>query len=176
MSVDILNVKSICTQKTLLDLLSESVYNPTPERVLSRAENYQNNTDVEVYAYREDEKSIGIIVFEIDKNVATIHNISVKISNQRKGVGSQLIDFIFKRFNVIRILAETDDDAIEFYKKYGFNVSEIVVKFGIERYMCLCENMTYHYNTLIDENNDPVHDPEPLREYMNKWDGQEFID
>lgn len=29
---------------------------------------------------------------------------------------------------------------------------------------------------MIDENNDPVRDPEPLREYMDKWDGQKFID
>lgn len=33
-----------------------------------------------------------------------------------------------------------------------------------------------HYDSLIDEDNDPVHDPKPLREYMNKWDGQSFID
>ena len=33
-----------------------------------------------------------------------------------------------------------------------------------------------HYDLLIDENNDPVRDPEPLREYMDKWDGQQFID
>ena len=32
-----------------------------------------------------------------------------------------------------------------------------------------------HYDLLIDENNDPVHDPKPLQDYMNKWDGQEFI-
>ena len=33
-----------------------------------------------------------------------------------------------------------------------------------------------HYDMLIDLNNDPVHDPEPLRAYMDKWDGQEFIE
>ena len=33
-----------------------------------------------------------------------------------------------------------------------------------------------HYNKLIDENNDPVHDPKPLRDYMDKWDGQKFIE
>ena len=32
-----------------------------------------------------------------------------------------------------------------------------------------------HYDILIDENNDPVHDSEPLKEYMDKWDGQSFI-
>jgi len=33
-----------------------------------------------------------------------------------------------------------------------------------------------HYDALIDENNDPVHDPLPLKEYMDKWDGRIFID
>lgn len=37
-------------------------------------------------------------------------------------------------------------------------------------------NVVKHYNCLIDENNDPVYDPTPLREYMDKWDGQIFID
>ena len=33
-----------------------------------------------------------------------------------------------------------------------------------------------HYDKLIDENNDPARDEEPLREYMDRWDGQKFID
>lgn len=37
-------------------------------------------------------------------------------------------------------------------------------------------NVINHYDSLIDENNDPVYDPKPLQEYMDKWDGQAFID
>lgn len=33
-----------------------------------------------------------------------------------------------------------------------------------------------HYNKLIDENNDPARDPKPLRDYMDKWDGERFIE
>ena len=33
-----------------------------------------------------------------------------------------------------------------------------------------------HYDKLIDENNDPVRDPDSLKEYMDKWDGQKFIE
>ena len=33
-----------------------------------------------------------------------------------------------------------------------------------------------HYDKLIDENNDPVRDPKPLRDYMDKWDGEKFIE
>ena len=33
-----------------------------------------------------------------------------------------------------------------------------------------------HYDSLIDENTDPVHDPAPLKKYMDKWDGDRFIE
>ena len=33
-----------------------------------------------------------------------------------------------------------------------------------------------HYDKLIEENNDPVHDPKPLKDYMDKWDGELFIE
>lgn len=32
-----------------------------------------------------------------------------------------------------------------------------------------------HYDLLIEEENDAYRDPLPLREYMDKWDGSEFI-
>lgn len=32
-----------------------------------------------------------------------------------------------------------------------------------------------HYDKLIVENNDPFYDPKPLQEYMDKWDGLDFI-
>lgn len=38
------------------------------------------------------------------------------------------------------------------------------------------DDVIRHYDLMIDENNDPVRDPEPLREYMDKWGGRQFID
>lgn len=37
-------------------------------------------------------------------------------------------------------------------------------------------NAVEHYNRLIDENNDPFRDPLPMQAYMDKWDGQRFIE
>ncbi len=33
-----------------------------------------------------------------------------------------------------------------------------------------------HYDLLIDENNDPFNEPKMMQEYMNKWDGDIFIE
>lgn len=37
-------------------------------------------------------------------------------------------------------------------------------------------NTRNHYDALIDENSDPVRDPVPLKAYMDKWDGEAFIE
>ena len=37
------------------------------------------------------------------------------------------------------------------------------------------ESVAMYYDLLADEGNDPVNDPEPLRSYMDRWDGDEFI-
>ena len=37
-------------------------------------------------------------------------------------------------------------------------------------------NVITHYDRLITENNDPFRDPPVLKEYMDKWDGREFLD
>lgn len=36
--------------------------------------------------------------------------------------------------------------------------------------------VAYYYDRLIMDENDPVHDPSPLKEYMDKWDGNNFLD
>lgn len=33
----------------------------------------------------------------------------------------------------------------------------------------------FHYDSLIDEGNDPFRDPAPLRAHMDKWDGEPFL-
>lgn len=40
----------------------------------------------------------------------------------------------------------------------------------------MIDDVILHYDNLIDENNDPVNDPQPLKDYMDKWDGKAFID
>lgn len=182
LGIELRNVSSICDVKEIiiepdiLQLLAPSVYNPTEERLLNRAKKYQEDENANIYAYRVDGKYKGVVIFKIINNSATILDIAVKPEYQGQGIGSKLIDFIFNSFDTQNITAQTDDDAIEFYKKYGFIVANTKVEFDIKRYVCVYESVTHHYDLLIDENNDPVHDPKPLQDYMDKWDGQAFID
>ncbi len=174
--MNIIDIKLSICENRIYELLAPSVFNPTEERLLNRAKKYQEDENTNIYAYKENGEYKGIVVFNIAKSSATILVIAVKPEYQGQGIGSKLIDFIFNSFNVDSIIAETDDDAIGFYKKYGFTVADTKVEFDTKRYVCVCKSVTHHYDLLIDENNDPVHDPKPLQDYMDKWDGQAFID
>ena len=59
----ICDVKEKLSDSAILDLLAPSVFNPTPERLLSRAEKYQADDTVKVYAYSENGEYKGIIIF-----------------------------------------------------------------------------------------------------------------
>ena len=145
LGIELFNVSSICdikeiiTEPDILKLLAPSVYNPTEVRLLNRAKKYQEDKETNVYVYKEDNEYKGIVVFELVNNSATILDIAVNPEHQKSGVGSKLIDFIFNSFNVDSIIAETDDDAIGFYKKYGFTVADTKVKFDVKRYSIIKE-------------------------------------
>ncbi len=147
LGIELCNVSSICdvkeiiTEPDILKLLAPSVFNPTEERLLNRAKKYQEDENANIYAYKDNGEYKGIVVFEILNSSATILDIAVKPEYQGCGIGSKLIDFIFNSFNVDSITAETDDDAIGFYIKYGFAVADTKVKFNTKRYVCICESV-----------------------------------
>lgn len=170
------NVKASLFDPEVLTLLAPSVYNPTPERLKHRAEEYAADSNVKAYSCNNSEKYIGIVVFVTENGTTEILDIAVKPEYRKHGIGRKLIDFIFNRFPVDTIIAETDDETVGFYKRYGFAVTPTKEFSDIRRYFCKLSAVSKHYDMLIDENNDPVRDPEPLREYMDKWDGQQFID
>lgn len=170
------DVKASLFDPEVLTLLAPSAYNPTPERLKHRAEEYAADSNVKAYACKNSEKYIGIVVFVTENGTTEILDIAVKPEYRKHGIGRKLIDFIFNRFPVDTIIAETDDEAVEFYKRCGFTITSVGEFCDTKRYFCKLSSVSKHYDLLIDENNDPARDPEPLREYMDKWDGRQFID
>ena len=170
------DVKPNLFDPEVLALLKPSVYKPTPKRLKDRAEKYTEDKNVFAYACKSSEKYIGIVVFRAENSTAEILDIAVKPEYRKHGIGRSLIDFILNQFPIDNITAETDDEAVGFYKKCGFTVAPAESIDDTERYSCKLSAVLKHYDLLADENNDPVNDPEPLQHYMDKWDGRQFID
>ena len=172
----IVDVKESLFDPEVLALLAPSIYNPTPERLKNRAEKYSADKNIFVYACKKAGIYVGIVVLGTENYTAEILDIAVKPEYRKHGIGRKLIDFILNQFPVDIIIAETDNDAVGFYKKCGFTVAPAESIDDTERYSCKLSAVLKHYDLLADENNDPVNDPEPLQHYMDKWDGRQFID
>ena len=134
--LEFVSVKQNVFDTGILPLLAPSVFKPTPEKLRSRAEKYFNNPNTHIYACREGGKYIGIVVFEVVGTNATVLDIAVDEACRKQGIGSALLSFVLENFNISELTAETDDDAVGFYKKYGFTVTEIKTIYNTRRYLC----------------------------------------
>ena len=134
--LEFVNVKLNIFDKNVLELLKPSVFNPTPERLKARAEKYANNLNTHIFACCEGGNFVGVAVVEIIDSTATVLDIAVDENSRNKGVGSALLSFFVETFNIITLTAETDDDAVGFYLKYGFKIVETKTVYDTKRYVC----------------------------------------
>jgi len=74
-----------------------------------------------------------------DSETIGIRSIAVAPDWRRQGLGRMLLDALTERFGTQRIVAETDDDAVDFYRRCGFTVEDAPPKFGRTRYWCVRE-------------------------------------
>ena len=102
------------------------MFEPTFDKFKIKAEQMQKDSSASAYGYFSNEKIIGIIsTQETDKTVEII-GIAVDTKERHLGIGTKLIDYVKDKCSK-PIIAETDSDAVMFYKKYGFNIKEIIV-------------------------------------------------
>jgi len=132
------NIKDILCTEEIYDIYSACMFKPTFDKFKIKAGQMQNDSSVSVYGYFSNEKIIGVIsTQETDKTVEII-GISVDTKERHSGVGTKLIDYV-KDKSSKPIIAETDSDAVVFYKKYGFNIKEVIVSKSntcYSRYVC----------------------------------------
>lgn len=132
----IVDVKANLFDPEVLTLLKPSVYDPTPERLKRRAEKYSADKNTFVYACKIDGVYAGIVVLKTGNDTAEILDIAVKPEYRKHGIGKSLIDFISTQFPIDNITAETDDEAVGFYKRCGFDVIGFGMKCNNKRYIC----------------------------------------
>ena len=132
------NIKNILCTEEIYNIYSACMFEPTFDKFKLKIEQMQNNSSVCVYGYFLNGKIIGVISTQETDKVIEIIGIAVDIKERHSGVGTNLIDYV-KDKTQKTIIAETDSDAVMFYKKYGFDIEEkIVLKSNISysRYVC----------------------------------------
>jgi len=134
----IVDIKPILKTDNVLIVLSESVYMPTEEKLKKRADDYINNSNVVVYGYKCEGSICGLIVIDITKKEeSVILDIAVGKGKQHTGIGRKLVEYALYNLKPNTLIAETDDDAVDFYRKCGFIIYSLGEKYlNIIRYKC----------------------------------------
>ncbi|MFJ8526782.1 GNAT family N-acetyltransferase [Bacillus sp. NPDC094106] len=95
---------------------------------------YAKNKNASLYKYQEH-GCVGIEL--IGKNKARVCHIAVSPDSRNKGVASDMIKKMIHVHGLTYIEAETDCEAVEFYRKFGFMITSLGEKYqGVERFHC----------------------------------------
>jgi len=88
------------------------------------------------YLYLMDEEAfIGIEMKDAAR--CEIRHIAVAGNSRSRGLGSRMIGEVAKLHGIREIFAETDVDAVGFYRKNGFKIKSLGEKYpGRERFYC----------------------------------------
>jgi ribosomal protein S18 acetylase RimI-like enzyme len=121
------------------ELLAISVGFPTPEKMERVCSEYRSSTDrVLLGVVDEGGRLAGCIGLILGSGgSAVVKNISVRPDRRRKGVGRALLSEVIARFGIQALTAETDANAVEFYRRCGFSVESLGELYpGTERFRC----------------------------------------
>ena len=119
-------------------IISYASFDGSPEGVSKIVQKYQTNPVFNFYSWIENREIIGICGFEVHDTKIEIHLISVAEHARSRGVGSAMITALLKNYHM-SIEAETDDDAVTFYRKRGFKTTAFMHEKRGKRHTCLLE-------------------------------------
>ncbi|CEQ21198.1 ribosomal-protein-alanine acetyltransferase [[Clostridium] sordellii] len=127
----------------ILEILKESVFNPTKEKLIKRVNYYESKEGIVSYGYIYDDMILGLIVLDKTSNdEMIILDIAVRRNKQKLGIGSELLNYVIYELKPRILVAETDDDAVGFYEKKQFEIVNLGGKYSnINRYECRYFNL-----------------------------------
>jgi GNAT superfamily N-acetyltransferase len=108
------------------------------ERTTQILSDYQNDPSLRLFGLKEEGMLLGLIgLLLTSPYAATIRHIVVRRELRGCGVGRRLIEAVCLEFSLVGLEAETDDDAVDFYRKCGFSIQSLGEIYpGVGRYRC----------------------------------------
>jgi len=120
-------------------LLALAVSQPTPERLQQLVEEFYAAEGRSIFVAVHESNITGVIgMVYNDGSRGVIAHLAVHPNTRRQGIGRQLIDNAVAALELEDIEAETDQDAVDFYRACGFETQEIESQHpGVRRFRCV---------------------------------------
>ncbi|MCL2404469.1 MAG: GNAT family N-acetyltransferase [Defluviitaleaceae bacterium] len=103
------------------------MYKPTWKKFVSKAAEYMNNETTSIFGYYANEDIAGMIVVQKSGELPKVRGIAVDPQYRQQGIGKQFIQYACSSLDITTLMAETDDDAVMFYRNCGFETEEFMI-------------------------------------------------
>ncbi|MBN2984082.1 MULTISPECIES: GNAT family N-acetyltransferase [Cohnella] len=130
----LIDIKSRLDEPRVRDLLELAAYDDAEE--IARA--YRNDESMELTGFYKDDELAGIAGFRMNgTGELLLGHIAVLPERRGKGYGTAILLSLIGLKNPRAIVAETDADAVDFYRSVGFAIESLGEKYpGVERFRC----------------------------------------
>ena len=122
------------------EIYKHCMFMPTEEKFNKKIDTFLIDNSIKIFACFNRGEIVGVIVISfLERNKIEIIGIDVVLSARSKGIGSYMINQTVTDYGLISVYAETDNDAVGFYQKNGFSVTEFSEIYDGEtviRYKC----------------------------------------
>ena len=139
--IELNTITDIC--KTY-DVYKHCMFMPTEDKFYKKCDQFINDNSVKVFACLSCDIIVGVIVISfVEQYSIEILGIAVETSARSKGIGTYMISRVVSDYGLLSVYAETDNDAVEFYRKNGFAITEFSKNYNgetVTRYKCKLNN------------------------------------
>jgi ribosomal protein S18 acetylase RimI-like enzyme len=122
---------------------ADCMYLPTKEKYQQKMQAYLQDVAIKIYGCFCETALKGLLVLRsFPQNQAELVGIAVEESARRQGIGTFMLRQVMETCALQAVFAETDDDAVEFYRKNGFSVEKHIETYDgkpVARYTCRWE-------------------------------------
>lgn len=120
------------------ELLSLSMGDPTPAALDDVGHHYREDPAWALFGYEREGVVVGCVGIEVTGHgEAALRHLAVAPEERLRGIGRSMIDGVSERLLLHSVVAETDGDAVGFYRRCGFTVESIgEANPGVERFRC----------------------------------------
>ena len=132
----------LCSEEAYA-IYAPCMYQPTYEKYKAEMEGYLADPAVRIHVCENDGIRAGMLVLKLSGIDAEILGISVSEDRRGRGIGQYMVREVMKAGQLESLYAQTDDDAVEFYRKSGFDTEKTEVQYPngtVVRYRCTLNN------------------------------------
>lgn len=133
-----MHLTSYRSQPEVVDVLSLSIGFPTPAKVQALLTQYRDEPNLHLLCYEVEGRVAGCIGLVLEEESrAELRHIAVAPSYRRQNIGRRMIEAMVSWFQLHHLRAETDAEAVGFYRNCGFAVTSLgPSQHGFERFHC----------------------------------------